>query len=180
MLPTEEIQLGNQYTWSISSEYIGIRDERMVLRIPNDRESHVKYKEATAKMGESIVFYGGNDMKLYFELDDDKVYLKLFSGRKNLVSYTNRYFLSLFRLFLTRYGPVEVRKIPADAENAVTFEQIPDGERMVNFHDEYKHDRYYTQSTYEKLPVPKMNPYTRKAIESYKVYQAKRFTRKSR
>jgi hypothetical protein len=84
------------------------------------------------------------------------------------------------RLILERVQPqaqaqpeLEERGIPSNAENALSYNPIADGERMVNFHGESVHGRYYTKTSYNQI-VPgrngrKRNPYTKEPIEESEV-----------
>jgi hypothetical protein len=54
-------------------------------------------------------------------------------------------------------------RIPEGQEDAITFADIPDGTRMVDFHGERARHRYYTEATYNALN-PKKNPFNRKDI----------------
>lgn len=55
-------------------------------------------------------------------------------------------------------------KIPKGQTDIITMDEIEDGTRMVDFHDEReKYHRYYTEETYNKLVV-KNNPHTKKPI----------------
>ena len=65
--------------------------------------------------------------------------------------------------------PLQVIKIPEGQTDAITFADIPDGTRMVDFHGEKAMHRYYTEATYKSLKKPekkpyKENPYTRQPI----------------
>ena len=174
MIPTETLSVGRSYTWTVSPEYIELKDPHMVLRIPNGPDSHIKFKQATAMFGDHVVFYGANDMKIYLEETEGTFQTYIFMGRKNLVKYANRSFGSLFRLMKLRHGPLEERRIPATATNAVTFEAIENGTRMVDFHSEFEHGRFYTQQTFDRLPEPKLNPYTRRPITTTTMYKAQK------
>lgn len=77
---------------------------------------------------------------------------------------------------------VPPRNIPPDSSNAISYDNIKEGNVMVNFHDEFKQGRYYKTNTYDKLKE-KINPYTRVPITEVKAYKAhivggKRKTRK--
>lgn len=173
MIPSEHLSAGSNYTWTVSPEYIELNDSHMVLRIPNGPESHIKFKTASATLGDHIVFYGDNDMKLYLEESEGMYNVYIFMGRKNVLKYTNRLFGSLFRLMKIRHGPLEERTLPTDARNAVTFASIENGTRMVDFHSEFQHGRYYTQETFDRIPEPKLNPFTRRPITAMVAYKAK-------
>ena len=74
-------------------------------------------------------------------------------------------------LGLTRlYMPY--RTIPKNATNAISFEDITEGQEMVNFHDEAAHGRYYTRESYNALKS--RNPFTREVINprNVKTYKA--------
>ena len=59
--------------------------------------------------------------------------------------------------------PPAVINIPQGQEDIITFEPIPDGTRMVDFHDErLKYNRYYTEETLKNLNGK--NPYQHKPI----------------
>lgn len=66
----------------------------------------------------------------------------------------------------------ESRNLPKNATNAITMEPIENGNTMVNFHDEYKHGRFYTKNTYDKFRK-KENPVTREPILDTVFYKAK-------
>ncbi len=63
------------------------------------------------------------------------------------------------------------RNIPAGSSNVISYENIKEGNAMVNFHNEFKQERYYKKNTYDKLKE-KTNPYTRKPIEEITQYKA--------
>jgi hypothetical protein len=54
--------------------------------------------------------------------------------------------------------------IPSNTVNSITQEPIVRGTKMVNFHNEREHGRYYTKATYNRLQSPKRNPFTRELI----------------
>jgi hypothetical protein len=72
-----------------------------------------------------------------------------------------------------KQGPPPNPNIPAGSENAITFEPIRDGDEMVNFHGERNQGRYYRKATYNRMPLPKKNPFTRRAIRVLTSYIAK-------
>jgi hypothetical protein len=57
-------------------------------------------------------------------------------------------------------------KLPS---NAITYNEIKNGNKMVNFHNEYKSGRYYKERTmynlYTKHNAKKQNPFTRQPIK---------------
>lgn len=62
------------------------------------------------------------------------------------------------------------RNIPNNSTNAITFNDIKNGNLMVNFHNRYSHGNYFKKSTYNSLPVNentglRRNPITRQPIE---------------
>lgn len=173
MIPSETLEVGTNFTWSVSPDYIELKDERMALRIPNHENSHIRYKVAGPILGECIIFYGADDMKLYIEEKNTQYIISIFHGRKQFIKYTNKLFGPLFRLMKLRYGPIEERVIPKDSTNAVTFHPISNGTIMVDFDNEFRHGRYYTRETYDRLPSPKINPFTRKEIHRVSYYKAK-------
>lgn len=68
-------------------------------------------------------------------------------------------------------------EIPEGTENAISFEIIKDGDRIVDFDNESSFNRYYLESTYNELIRRKQpNPHTRKAIkeESYHTARIKK------
>jgi len=67
----------------------------------------------------------------------------------------------------------EILDVPEGAENSLTDEEIKDGNALVDFHDELKHERYYLKSTYDSLKTPKLNPQTRQLIKETKAYIAR-------
>lgn len=60
--------------------------------------------------------------------------------------------------------------VPMNATNAILFEPIENGTRMVNFHNEKSFGRYYTRNAYNALPRPKRNPQTRQIIKRTNVH----------
>jgi ankyrin repeat protein len=54
-------------------------------------------------------------------------------------------------------------------KNAVSYENIENGNTMINFHDEFGHKRFYKKNTYKALPIKangkKENPHTRQLID---------------
>jgi hypothetical protein len=59
--------------------------------------------------------------------------------------------------------PPPVINIPDGQEDVISYEPIPDGTRMVDFHDErLKYNRYYTEETLKNLNGK--NPYQHKPI----------------
>jgi hypothetical protein len=178
MINREVIKLAH-YTWSVSPEYIELKIDDLIIRIQNYDESRAKYKEASSKLGPSVVFYGKDDHKLCIEYINNKYYVRLFYGRKNIMSYSSRYLESFFKIMVKRYRPLEERILPQNATDIITFAPITDGIQMVNFHDEFAHGRYYTKETFDRLPEPKKNPHTRRNITSYRPYKAK-ITRKNK
>ena len=72
----------------------------------------------------------------------------------------------VFRTSVVPLAPFEdlpVINIPKEQTDAITFADIPDGTRMVDFHGEKARHRYYTEATYNALN-PKKNPFNRKDI----------------
>ena len=69
--------------------------------------------------------------------------------------------------------PTNVRTVPAGSRNAVMLNTIQDGNSMVNFQNEYSRGRYYTKSTYDQLPEPKQNPFSREHIVAKTQYKAR-------
>lgn len=60
--------------------------------------------------------------------------------------------------------PLAQRNIPEGSNNTITMNAIHNGNEMVNFHNEYAVGRYYKRHTYNMLPNPKINPYSRAHI----------------
>jgi E3 ubiquitin-protein ligase SspH2 len=60
-------------------------------------------------------------------------------------------------------SPLSKVKIPKGQTDAILFEEIADGTRMVDFQGEMQHNRYYTEKTFKKLNG--QNPYTRQPIK---------------
>ncbi len=54
--------------------------------------------------------------------------------------------------------------VPFGSENAVLFTPIEDGNALVNFHGESDIGRYYKKESFNSLPKPRLNPFTRKPI----------------
>ena len=57
------------------------------------------------------------------------------------------------------------RRIPAGSTNVISYEDIREGDKMVNFQGEYNRERYYKRETYNAMQR-KENPITRKAIRA--------------
>jgi len=66
--------------------------------------------------------------------------------------------------------PTEERNIPAGSEKEITYEEIKNGDVLVDFNKEYQHKRYYDHETVSKL---RSNPHTREPIGKKTVYTAK-------
>ena len=64
----------------------------------------------------------------------------------------------------------EPRNIPAGSETEITYEEIKNGDVLVDFNKEYLHKRYYDRETVSKL---KSNPHTREPIGLQTLYTAK-------
>jgi hypothetical protein len=66
--------------------------------------------------------------------------------------------------------------LPANAANAITSENIKEGNILVDFGNEYGEDRFHLKSSFNKwktLPSGhKENPYTRAAIENARTFRA--------
>jgi len=60
-----------------------------------------------------------------------------------------------------------------NGSNAITYNSIINGEKMVNFHDEFKHNRFYKKSSFNSLKIPKKNPFTSKEIQEAVEYEAR-------
>lgn len=54
--------------------------------------------------------------------------------------------------------------VPEAAKNAIVDEDIEEGDAMVNFHRSRNYGRYFKASTYNRLGVPKRNPFTQAPI----------------
>jgi hypothetical protein len=71
----------------------------------------------------------------------------------------------------------ELRNLPANATNAITYEPIANSTNMVNFHGEFEHGRYYKRNTFTQLPAGpngrKRNPYTQQNIMNTRSYRAR-------
>jgi hypothetical protein len=63
------------------------------------------------------------------------------------------------------------RIIPAGSEDVVSKDDIQSGDTMIDFHDEYKHGRYYKETTFYNLN--NTNPITRQPIITHSKYTAK-------
>lgn len=77
------------------------------------------------------------------------------------------------QLLLQNTGELE---IPIGAQNAITLEDIQNGNNLVNFHDEKKFRRYYKTETFESLmSTSGQNPATRQPIKRSNIthYKAK-------
>lgn len=82
------------------------------------------------------------------------------------------------------------QNIPSGSSNTISYEDIQEGNTMVNFLNESKQGRYYKKDTYNQLVTnhtigKKRNPYTRVPIEEVTTYKAhlvggKRKTRKGK
>ncbi len=65
----------------------------------------------------------------------------------------------------------ERRNIPRNSHNAITMDEIRDGDLMVNFHDRFQYGDYFKKTTYDALPrtaatnFKKLNPMTREPID---------------
>lgn len=70
----------------------------------------------------------------------------------------------------------ETRHLPLGATNALTEENIKEGNLMVNFGSEYGNDRYHLKSSFNKWKTlnagHKENPYTREPITNAQTYIA--------
>lgn len=70
----------------------------------------------------------------------------------------------------------ETRHLPAGSTNALSAENIKEGNIMVNFGSEFAEDRYHLKSKYNQwktLPDGrKENPYTRQPINNARTYKA--------
>lgn len=73
---------------------------------------------------------------------------------------------------------LDPRKMPEKAYDTLHLgydeeTAIQDGELMVDFHDEFKHGRFYRKKTFDELIRPRMkNGYTGQPIKEYTVYKA--------
>jgi hypothetical protein len=71
----------------------------------------------------------------------------------------------------------ELRNLPANATNAITYDPIVNGTNMVNFQGEFDHGRYYKRNTFAQLPAGpngrKRNPYTQQNIMNTRSYRAR-------
>jgi hypothetical protein len=56
-----------------------------------------------------------------------------------------------------------VRNIPSGSTNVISYDEIEDGDKMVNFHGEYDYGRYYKRSTFNAMPR-KINPMTTEPV----------------
>ena len=64
------------------------------------------------------------------------------------------------------------RDIPADTDDVVNLMPITEGMKMVDFHGEYDHGRYYPLEVYiEIMKKSKQNPMTRQPIDEEEVIQ---------
>jgi hypothetical protein len=68
---------------------------------------------------------------------------------------------------------LNTKNIPAGSTNSVMMNEIQNGNIMTNFQNEFSHGRYYKKSTYNQLPQPKKNPFSRERITSKTNYKAK-------
>jgi len=64
------------------------------------------------------------------------------------------------------------KKIPKGTDNSISYNTIENGDDMVNFDNEFEHERYYKRSTFNSFPTPKKNPSTRKLIKTIRRYKA--------
>jgi hypothetical protein len=73
------------------------------------------------------------------------------------------------------------KNIPTNAQNAISYNAIQDGNNMVNFHEESTRGRYYKRDSYNQLMASSAtNPYTRQPIRSgnAEYYRARVATRR--
>ena len=79
-------------------------------------------------------------------------------------------------------GPVRVPRFVVEDErtgakrrtrNEITYDDIEDGNLMVNFHNEMAKGRFWTKNSFDALPVPKVNPMTKEPIRKITKYTAK-------
>lgn len=79
-------------------------------------------------------------------------------GNQNILNNENEYNLSN-NLNALPYKNVK-------SKETILMSNIKNGDEMINFHDEYKYNRYYKRNEFNQLPGnPKKNPYTRKNIK---------------
>ena len=72
--------------------------------------------------------------------------------------------------------PLESKEliIPPNTENALVYEEIKNGNTIVDFENESKFNRYYLKSTYDSLMEKGgINPFTKNPIKNGKTYTAK-------
>jgi len=69
--------------------------------------------------------------------------------------------------------PLPLRNIPRNATNAIMLDEINEGNVMVNFQGESGFGRYYKKSSYDQMPSPKTNPYTKNPIAPTNVVKYK-------
>jgi ankyrin repeat protein len=94
--------------------------------------------------------------------------------------------LEIQYLIFEKLRPLEERKIAKNnATNILSMQNIETGTNMINFHDEFKHGRYYTKNTFNRLPIKnvlvgndeymeaKENPTTRQAIDPVNIRRYK-------
>lgn len=64
-------------------------------------------------------------------------------------------------------------KVPRNAQNAINFVPLQDNNNLLNFHGEaaLANPRFYKKSTIDRLPLPKLNPFTRAPIVDVKQYK---------
>jgi len=66
----------------------------------------------------------------------------------------------------------ESRIIKSGEANAISYVNIANGAKMINFHDEFKLGRFYTEDTFNSLKTPKTNPFTAEKIAKATRYTA--------
>ena len=72
------------------------------------------------------------------------------------------------RFYISQTAPKV--KIPKGQTDAITMDEIQDGEIMIDFQGEKEHNRYYTAQTFKKLR--NKNPFTRENIVGHVYYIA--------
>ena len=80
--------------------------------------------------------------------------------------------LQMFPEVVVDLNPSEgPRDIPKDTVDLIYQMPITEGMKMVDFHGEYGHGRYYPLEVYTALKTPRLNPVTREPIKEEDVIQ---------
>jgi hypothetical protein len=95
-------------------------------------------------------------------------------------NYNNKFGPGYIETIINTISHVGTKIIPKNSLDAITYDEILEGDILINFNrstnkTEYDYDTYYKESTLKNILISKKNPFTMKELDlnSFTKYEAK-------